>query len=133
MKVSIVTICKNAEDSIEGTIKSVISQTYKNIEYLIIDGKSTDMTVNIINQYQERLAYFISEEDNGVYEAMNKGILKSTGDIIFFLNSGDYFHENTIIEKVVKEFDSDPDLMFFYGDVLLSKKWNKGFTIPCWC
>jgi len=89
MKVSVITVCYNAVDCIENAIKSVLSQTYKNIEYIIIDGMSTDGTFDIINNYRDKISTFISEKDNGIYDAMNKGIGIAAGDVIYFLNSDD--------------------------------------------
>lgn len=100
-KVSIITVVLNGEKTIEQTILSVINQTYKNIEYIVIDGKSTDGTLDIINKYSKEISLIISEPDNGLYDAMNKGILYSTGDIIGILNSDDWYEYETV-EKVVK-------------------------------
>ena len=94
MKVSIVTVCFNSELTIEETINSVISQTYSNIEYIIIDGKSTDNTHRIIKKYGNRVDLLISEKDNGLYYAMNKGVSLASGDIIGILNSDDLFYSN---------------------------------------
>jgi glycosyltransferase involved in cell wall biosynthesis len=88
--VSIITSCLNSENMIERTIQSVIDQTYPNIEYIIIDGGSTDRTLDIIKKYEDNIEKWISEPDSGVYDGMNKGILCSTGEILYFLNSGDY-------------------------------------------
>lgn len=103
MKVSIITVVFNGEKTIERTIKSVISQTYKNVEYIIIDGKSTDNTLKIVEKYHEHIACLVSESDKGIYDAMNKGILKATGDIVGIINSDDYYAVDTI-EKVVDCF-----------------------------
>ena len=121
MKITIITVCKNAQDTIEQTIKSVISQTYNNIEYLIIDGKSTDKTLDIVNKYKNKIDIIISDPDEGIYYAMNKGIEKSSGDIIYFLNSGDLLFNKTTISNVVKLFKKrNSDIL--YGDVLLYNK-----------
>lgn len=123
MKVSIITVCKNAQDTIEQTIKSVISQTYSNIEYLIIDGESTDKTLDIVRKYKNRIDTVISEPDGGLYYAMNKGIKKSTGDIIYFLNSGDLLFDKGVITKVVKVFkETNADII--YGDMALFNSSN---------
>lgn len=118
MKVSIITVCRNAQDTIEKTIKSVIDQDYKNIEYIIIDGRSTDKTLKIINKYKSKINTIISEPDNGIYFAMNKGIKESNGDIIYFLNSGDLLFKKTTISNVVNLFKKG-NSEILYGDVLL--------------
>jgi glycosyltransferase involved in cell wall biosynthesis len=104
LKISIITICKNSECSIEKTIQSVISQDYPNIEYIIIDGMSNDNTMKIVNQFKDRISLIISEPDNGLYDALNKGIKFSKGDVIGFINSDDYFANNQVISKIVKTF-----------------------------
>ncbi len=107
IKVSIITVCFNCEKTIRSTIESVLYQTYKNIEYIIIDGKSLDSTVEIIKEYiplfKGRLRY-ISEEDNGIYDAMNKGIRLSTGDLIGIIN-GDDFYETDAVENIIEHID----------------------------
>ena len=114
--VSIITACLNAENTLEQTIQSVIDQTYPNIEYIIIDGGSTDGTLNIIKKYDANIAKFISESDSGVYDGMNKGIVHSTGEVLCFLNSGDYLYNNEIVEKIVDTF-SDKNVFGVYGNV----------------
>lgn len=99
--ISIVTIVFNGQSEIENTIESVLSQTYSNIEYIIIDGGSNDATVDIIKQYESRLSYWHSKKDNGIYDAMNIGNNIATGDYIFFLNSGDTFDSSRVIEDVI--------------------------------
>ena len=91
MKISVITVCFNSDKTIEKTINSVINQNYKNIEYIIIDGGSTDDTIKIINQYRKNFSKFISEKDNGIYSAINKGIKLATGDIISVLHSDNFF------------------------------------------
>lgn len=118
MKVSIITVCKNAQDTIEQTIRSVISQNYKNIEYLVIDGKSTDKTMDIVNRYKDKIDVIVSERDGGIYYAMNKGVEKSSGDVIYFLNSGDFLFDERIVSDIVNEFKkTNSDII--YGDALL--------------
>ncbi|MEO6287387.1 MAG: glycosyltransferase family 2 protein [Dyadobacter sp.] len=99
--ISIITVVRNGERSIEHAIKSIISQTYKNIEYIIIDGKSTDGTVEKIQKYHENINYWISEPDSGIYDAMNKGVLASNGDWLLFINADDHLVSATSIEEAV--------------------------------
>ncbi len=118
LKVSVITVCKNAEQTIEQTIQSVLSQSYKNIEYIIIDGKSEDNTLKVINKYKKKIAYIKSEKDKGIYEAMNKGISASGGDIIIFLNATDYFYDSSVVKKIVKGFNSNK-VDIVYGDSII--------------
>ena len=99
-KISIVTVCYNAAKDIEETIKSILSQTYDNIEFIVIDGGSTDGTVDIIRKYADRISYWVSEPDNGIYYAMNKAIEVATGDYINFMNAGDLFFDENVLEEV---------------------------------
>ncbi|CVK19928.1 glycosyltransferase family 2 protein [Sporomusa sphaeroides] len=100
-KISIITVCYNAVKTIEQTIYSVVNQTYPNIEYIIIDGNSTDGTIDIIKKYEDKIAYWISEPDNGIYDAMNKGIDIATGDYIQFLGADDALVNDYIIDEIV--------------------------------
>lgn len=119
-KVSVITVCYNAEEFIEHAIASVLAQTYTNIEYLIIDGNSNDNTVSIINKYKDKIHYFISEPDNGMYDAMNKGIKNASGDIFFFLNSDDVFYDKHVVENVVKTFQLNEDVELIYGPIIIT-------------
>ena len=101
MKVSIITVCYNSEKTIEDTIKSIAAQTYKNIEYIIIDGGSKDTTNDIVNKYKDIISIHISEPDNGLYDAMNKGIKLATGDLVGVLNSDDVLYDNNVIGNIV--------------------------------
>lgn len=124
MRITIISVCKNAQDTIEATIKSVLSQDYKNIEYIIVDGKSTDKTLDIINKYKNKINTIVSEPDEGLYYAMNKGIEKSTGDILYFLNSGDRLWSKDTVSNIVKVFtDSNSDIV--YGDIALCESLNQ--------
>ncbi|MDD2974203.1 MULTISPECIES: glycosyltransferase family 2 protein [Aliarcobacter] len=114
-KVTVVTVTYNAEKYLEQTIKSVIEQDYPNIEYIIIDGASSDKTVDIINKYEKYITYWISEPDSGIYDAMNKGIDIATGEWINFMNAGDSFVEKNTISKVVKKIGEDTDIIS--GDI----------------
>lgn len=112
MKVSIITVVYNGAKTIEQTILSVLGQTYKNIEYIIIDGQSTDDTQKIIEKYTDFISVYISEKDNGIYDAMNKGIQKATGEIIGIINSDDWYDRNAI-ENIVHFFEKgEADLVY---------------------
>lgn len=102
MKYTVITVCYNNKIGLEGTIKSVIHQTYKDFEYIIIDGASTDGSIDIIKKYSNHISHWVSEPDKGVYSAMNKGIKIAQGEYIIFMNAGDTFYSNNILEKVDK-------------------------------
>ena len=110
---SVITIVYNNVRDIERTILSVLTQTYTNIEYIIIDGQSTDGTLKIINRYRNLIQKVVSEKDKGIYDAMNKGLAVATGDYVVFMNSGDEFFDNDTVEKV---FASEPDADIYYGE-----------------
>ena len=116
LKVSIITVCYNSENTINDAIKSVLSQTYPEIEYIIVDGLSTDNTINIINSFGKHIFKFISEPDQGIYDALNKGIKSANGDIIGILHSDDFFYDNSIISKVADAF-TNSNIDAIYGDV----------------
>lgn len=116
MKVSIITVCKNAEHTIEKAIQSVIAQTYNPIEYVVIDGASSDRTFSLIERYQSQIACLISEPDAGIYQAMNKGIHHATGDWLYFLNADDFLYDATVIQDLVEFVQQCPDCEFVYGD-----------------
>jgi len=117
MLISIITVCFNAEKYIEKTILSVINQNYKNIEYIIIDGKSTDSTVEIIKKYESKISFWSSEPDNGIYDAMNKGVNIASGEIIYFLNSDDFLYNNLVISNILNIFQTNYTLDFVYGKI----------------
>ena len=104
LKVSIITIAYNADNSIEDTIKSVLSQSYNNIEYIIIDGNSSDNTLDICKKYSSKISKIVSEKDKGIYDAMNKGIAIATGDVIGILNADDFYLNDAIVESIVNKF-----------------------------
>ena len=119
--ITIITVVYNGETCIEQTIKSVISQTFKNIQYIIIDGLSTDNTINLINKYKANIDRIVSEQDNGLFDAMNKGIHYANGKWINFLNCGDTYYSSTVIEQIFKNYHTD-NVDLIYGDVCLLKK-----------
>lgn len=118
-KVSVITICLNAEKFIERVMESVSNQTYKNIEYLVIDGGSTDGTLKILEKYRDQIDILISEKDNGISDAWNKGIMNSTGEFIQLLNADDILPNNKI-EISTRLLIENPSAGFVYGDILLS-------------
>jgi len=121
MKISIITVCYNSQDTIGFTLNSILNQDYKNIEHIIIDGGSTDNTLNIINQYNFKNKIFISEKDKGIYDAMNKGIALSTGEFVTTLNADDIYHNNSTISDVVKLIKESPNEKIFIGNIIFFK------------
>lgn len=117
-KISVVTVVFNDHLHIEQTLCSVLNQTYDNIEYIVIDGGSTDGTVQIIKKYANKLAYWVSEPDKGIYDAMNKAIDMCTGDWVVFINSWDAFHDNDVLTNVFSRYISE-DVDVIYGDVCM--------------
>ena len=125
--ISVVTINLNNKEGLERTIESVVSQThFADIEYIIIDGGSTDGSVDVIQRYKDKIAYWCSEPDGGIFNAFNKGIEHCNGDYAIFLNSGDHFYADDVIEKVIPELDCD----IVYGNEMKQKgkplKWMNG-------
>ena len=114
-KISIITVVKNSSNTIEKTIKSVLAQEYKNLEYIIIDGGSTDGTLEIIKEYKKNISIFLTEKDNGIWDAMNKGIKLANGDLIGFLNSGDIYYPNTL--ETVNDYFIENKIDFLFGSV----------------
>ena len=134
MKISIITVCYNSASTINATIESVLSQTYSDIDYIVIDGKSNDDTVSIIKEYEPKFKgrmKWISEPDNGLYDAMNKGILISSGEIIGILNSDDVYYDNNVIKDVVvqlKKCDTDT----LYGNIEFVKQDDTDTVVRKW-
>ena len=133
IKISIITVCYNAVKTIEETIKSILKQDYDNLEYIIIDGSSTDQTVSVVNRYKNKFdnIQIISEKDTGIYNAMNKGIKISSGEIIGILNADDQYKEGAINE-VVNSYIKNNDVDIFYGfiDYIKNGKIIKNFITP---
>lgn len=120
MKISIITVVWNNKKTIKDAINSVLNQTYENIEYIIVDGASTDGTVEIVRNYGDKVAKFLSEPDKGLYDAMNKGIVLATGDVVGILNSDDFYIDEFVIEKVVKVFE-DKYVDSVFADLIFVK------------
>ena len=133
--ISIITVVKNAENTIEKCINSVLNQNYKNIEYIIIDGNSTDNTKKIIDKYRNKVSLIISGDDNGIWDAMNKGIKLAKGEILGFINADDVYYENSL--KIVNKYFGGENIDFLFGTVKKYKlihgynpsviKWSFGF------
>ena len=117
MKFSIITINFNHRDGLQKTIESVINQTYSDYEYIIIDGGSDDGSVEVIKEYSDKITYWVSERDKGIYNGMNKGITKANGTYINFMNSGDVFYSKDTLEKVCSLMDD--------SDFIIGKDYNK--------
>lgn len=129
--VSIITVCFNSEKTIEDTLKSVTQQNYPNIEYIVIDGGSTDNTLAIINKFRSKISVLISEKDNGIYDAINKGIALATGEIIGNLNSDDFYTDNNVITDVVAHF-AQTKANLLYADLYYVDAVNTAKVIRYW-
>ncbi len=105
-KISIVTVSFNSEETIEETIRSVVDQDYPNLEYVIVDGKSTDGTMDIVNKYKDKISTIVSEKDDGIFDAFNKGVKLCTGDYIGIINSDDFFVDNKVISDIAKALET---------------------------
>jgi glycosyltransferase involved in cell wall biosynthesis len=116
-KISVITISYNCVSDLEATIKSVINQTFQDIEYIVVDGGSKDDTGKILKKYNNKISKWISESDNGIYDAMNKGLKMATGDYVIFMNAGDTFFDGESVAKI--PFAGYPEADVFYGETLM--------------
>jgi len=131
LKVSIITVTYNSSQTLEETVKSVLGQSYDDIEYIIIDGQSVDNTFEIIKSYGDRISKYISEKDNGIYDAMNKGVSMATGDIIGFINSDDKLNANDCVSEIAKVFQTyNCDVV--YGDKIYTESNNTDKVVRYW-
>ena len=129
MKVSIVTICFNSEETIKDALESVVAQTYPEIEYIIVDGNSNDNTLAIVNEFKDNIAKIISEKDKGIYDAMNKGVREATGDVIGILNSDDLYTNKHVVANMVKAM-SGADAV--YADLVYVSREDTGQITRSW-
>ncbi len=119
LKISIITIAYNNASDIEPTLRSVSEQTYENIEYIVVDGASTDGTLDIIDRYRDSIDVLISEPDDGMYDAINKGIKRSTGDVVGLIHAGDRLHDKDVVGKIAAHFvNNDIDAMYGYSRIV---------------
>ena len=132
MKISIITVTFNSVSVINDCLTSVKLQKYKDIEHIIIDGSSTDGTLSLLESKRDQFATLISEDDTGIYDAMNKGIQKSSGDIIGFLNADDFYTNSEVISKVVSTFKKDKLLEACYGDLIYVDQLDTSKVIRYW-
>jgi glycosyltransferase len=132
MKVSIITVVYNNERFVADAINSVLGQDHPDIEYIIIDGASADNTMQVINNYKDRVSKIVSEPDNGLYDAMNKGVELATGDVIGILNSDDVYYDEHIISEVAKAFKDNPGIDAVYGNILFCKQDDIYKTVRRW-
>ena len=131
MKISVISVCYNSVATIEDTLRSVATQTYPDIEHIIIDAQSSDGTMDIVNRYRDRLTHVVSEPDRGIYDAMNKGLHLATGDVIGFLNSDDVFADNTVLAQVAEVF-SKQGVDACYADLVYVDKGNMSKVTRYW-
>lgn len=131
MKISLITVTYNAEEFLKCCIQSVICQTYSDLEYIIVDGKSTDCTVNVIRKFEKNINKIIIESDKGMYDALNKGIQLATGDIIGILNADDYLENEMVIERIAHAFSiSNADIV--YGNLNYVQRYNTQKVVRKW-
>lgn len=125
MKVSIITICYNRAQTIQKCIESVLQQNHSNIEYIVIDGNSKDGTQQIIGSFGNQVTHFVSEPDQGMYDAINKGLAIATGDVIGLLHSDDTFYDEKVVSKIVKAFENNPQIDGLYGNGIYTTNDNE--------
>jgi len=131
-KISIITVSYNSEKTIEDTINSVYNQSFKNVEHIVIDGDSNDLTKKIVEKNKSKISKFISEKDKGLYDAMNKGINLSNGEIIGLLNSDDVYYNEDVLKNVIHIFDTIPEVDVLYGDLVYVERDNLDKIVRYW-
>lgn len=130
-KITVITVCLNDKSTVEDTILSVTSQTHRPLEYIVVDGDSTDGTKDILEKYRDRMAVLISERDRGIYHAMNKGLARATGDIVGFLNADDVYTDTSVLAQVAKAL-ADRDVEACYADLVYVSKSNSEKVVRYW-
>lgn len=132
MKISIITITYNSASTVEDTIKSVASQDFPDIEYIIVDGLSKDRTLEVVNRYSNHISRVVSEKDKGLYDALNKGIGLATGDVVGMLHSDDLYADNNVISRIAQKFASDPSIEAVYADLVFVDRDNPDKILRTW-
>jgi glycosyltransferase involved in cell wall biosynthesis len=132
MKISIITITYNSAQTLEDTLRSVTSQDYPELEYIIIDGKSKDNTLKIVDKYRDRISKVISEKDKGLYDALNKGIKQATGDVIGMLHSDDLYSNPQVISKIAQKFKDNPEVEGVYADLVFVNRNDTNKAMRVW-
>lgn len=131
MKISIITIAYNSAETIEATIQSVIAQDYTDVEYIIIDGASKDTTMDVVDRYRDQIAVVVSEPDKGIYDAMNKGVARATGEVVGILNSDDFYADTTVLSDVAARFkETGADAV--YADLVYVERENPDKVVRYW-
>ncbi|MEZ4526824.1 MAG: glycosyltransferase family 2 protein [Desulfobacterales bacterium] len=131
MKISLITVCRNSASTIENCIQSATNQNYPHLEYIIMDGGSTDGTVDIIKKYQNRITYWISEKDRGIFHAMNKGLQRASGDIIGFINADDFFASDDVLSEISAALENT-DYDGVYSDLIYVDQHDADRTVRYW-
>lgn len=119
MKISVITVVYNGAETIKDCTESVLSQTHQDVEYIVIDGASTDATMDIVRSFQDKIDVVVSEKDNGMYDAMNKGIARATGDVVAILNADDVYTDAGVLESIAQVFRDNPEVGCVYGDLVM--------------
>ncbi len=132
MKISIITITYNSEQTVEDTIQSVVSQDFPDIEYIIVDGLSKDGTLGVVNAYTKYINKIISEKDKGLYDALNKGIKAASGDVIGLLHSDDVYADTNVISKVAQQFAANPEVEGVYADLVFVDRNDTNRVLRTW-
>lgn len=132
MKISIITITYNSASTVEDTIKSVASQDFPDIEYIIVDGLSKDRTLEVVNRFSNHISKVVSEKDKGLYDALNKGIHLATGDVVGMLHSDDLYADNNVLSRIVQKFASDPSIEAVYADLVFVDRDNPDKILRTW-